>query len=388
MGKGWVAACALALCALGGTAHGYVLRKDASGTPVRWGDSVRFVVDPKIADQLGEPRALEAIQAALDSYRRALPNEHITLEQSAMEGIGFNGEGSLTKNSIVRPAQWPFQPEAIAVTVVTVDDHSHAILDADIALNPSRTFRVLPPGGEVGGPDDIQNTLTHEIGHAFGLAHNPDDPHAVMFPTAAPGETVKRILSDDDLAGLRALYDLPAPEGCASAPIAPWALLGLALVLIGRRRPRALAFAIACAVVSLPFAARAEPPATGPVLLAHVAKVRTLPPLQDGRPMLLMSEVVLKTDRCLAERCPETIVVRMPGGHYGHLLQYVEDDPLPKEGDAIGVLLQPDAPKGPLSLTQARVYALSRVRDFARFARALERRGVRVAPTTPRSGKP
>ena len=386
MGKGLWAGCALALFALGGVAQAYVLREDSGGKPVRWGGDVVFVVDPGLPQQLGEPHALDAVAAAVESYRKALPEQTIRLEHSSMAGIGFDGEGSLSRNSIVMPKEWPFQPEAIAVTVVTVDDHSHAILDADIALNPSRTFRLLPPGGEPNGPDDIQNTLTHELGHAFGLAHNPDDPGAVMYPTATAGETLKRVLSEDDLAGLRALYDLPPPEGCASVPFGPWALLGVALFLVLRRRPKALPALCAVFALALPFAARAEPP-QGPVLLAHVETIRTLPPANDGRPLLLMSEVVLKTDRCLQGSCPAQLVVRMPGGHFGHLTQFVEDDPLPGQGEVLGVVLEKAAPAAPLSLTQARVFALSRERDFACFAQLLELRRVEL-PRVPESRRP
>ena len=39
---------------------------------------------------------------------------------------------------------------------------------------------------------DIQNIVTHEIGHAVGLSHSPNDPQSTMFPTSKTGETLRR----------------------------------------------------------------------------------------------------------------------------------------------------------------------------------------------------
>nr|GMC67266.1 metalloendoproteinase 3-MMP-like [Ipomoea batatas] len=51
---------------------------------------------------------------------------------------------------------------------------------------------------------DIQSVATHEIGHLLGLGHS-GVPTAVMFPAIGYGET-KRLLDNDDIQGIRALY--------------------------------------------------------------------------------------------------------------------------------------------------------------------------------------
>lgn len=53
---------------------------------------------------------------------------------------------------------------------------------------------------------DLYSTVLHELGHGLGLGHGL--PSSVMSSTLAPG-TQRRALTEDDLAGLRALYGEP-----------------------------------------------------------------------------------------------------------------------------------------------------------------------------------
>jgi uncharacterized protein (TIGR03382 family) len=375
MGKTVAALCTIALLGIGVRAEAYVLRTDNSGHPVRWTHGVRFVVDPRLPDQLKEPHAIDAVKASLHSYETTLPDVKISLEQDTIIGLGYDADGVIERNSIQMPSDWPFQPEAIAVTVVTVDDSSHEIVDADIALNPNHVFRVLPPLGDPGGPDDIQNAVTHELGHAFGLAHNPEDPQAVMYPTASPGETVKRTLSSDDLAALGQLYDVaPQTGGCNGAGAAPIALFALAGLFLRRRKFVRLAGLAASllAVVLLPAAAHAAPVAT-PVLLAHVESSRTLPPSGSG-PKLVFTELTMHTDQCLSGSCPSTFTLRVPGGKWSHFEQWVDDAPVPQAGESLGLeLAAPDL--GLYSFSSAKVFHLADPQDFQRFASLMAAHG-------------
>jgi hypothetical protein len=104
------------------------------------------------------------------------------------------------------------------------DPASGEIYDADIELNEdNKTFVVCPDAGCGGSVDlntaDLENTLTHEMGHYFGVAHTPDDSNATMWSEASPGETIKRTIEADDNAGLCAIYPPGSlPEACRYTP--------------------------------------------------------------------------------------------------------------------------------------------------------------------------
>lgn len=123
---------------------------------------------------------------------------------------------------------------AYAVTLVWHDRSSGEIWDVDIEVNEElamlradgeHVYGVCPADGCPTGLVDLQNVLTHELGHYFGLAHTPDDPLATMWAEASADETIKRDLRPDDVAGLCAIY----PPGLLPAECDPTPRGGLAL---------------------------------------------------------------------------------------------------------------------------------------------------------------
>jgi hypothetical protein len=245
----------LSLAALPIAAHGYALKLDTAGKPVFWETSPTFVIDPGLAQRLGVPETEAAARAAVGTYAADLPQLGITLQVGTTHGVGYDPTpGAVNQNEIVPiDHDWPYDENAIAVTIVTVNPQTNEILDADIALNTAaHRFAALPADSQVGGLyDDLQNTLTHELGHALGLAHNNADSSVVMYPGAPTGQVSKRALAVDDKAGLTFLYGSPAAStppqgapavGCQSVAAGPWAIAAiLALVALSRRRAGALA---------------------------------------------------------------------------------------------------------------------------------------------------
>ncbi len=167
---------------------------------------------------------------------------------------------------------WEHGDLTIGLTTTTFSFNKGIILDADIEMNASQ------PGGSLGflftvvgspiceffpSPDcvatDLQNTLTHEIGHAMGLDH-VFEPLSTMEAAAPPGETNKRVIDVGTAAGFCDTYPRGLPPvqcvepgfpskklsaqsagtGCAAAPgaLLPGVLLS-AWALWLRRRARA-----------------------------------------------------------------------------------------------------------------------------------------------------
>ncbi len=112
---------------------------------------------------------------------------------------------------VVRETDWPsiVAPETLALTTILYDRSSGAILDSDTDMNGvSHAFSTSdPPPSD---HDDVQNTLTHEMGHLLGFAHSPV-MEATMFAMAAPGETSKRDLATDDIDAVCDTYPTGAP---------------------------------------------------------------------------------------------------------------------------------------------------------------------------------
>lgn len=111
--------------------------------------------------------------------------------------------------------QWLYPVGAIAITTATHIRSNGEILDADIELNAENyRFSTCEPSanGCVIG-QDLQNTLTHELGHVLGLDHPTDHPEATMFPSANTGDIDKRDLAADDVAGLCTIYPAGAATG-------------------------------------------------------------------------------------------------------------------------------------------------------------------------------
>ncbi len=110
---------------------------------------------------------------------------------------------------------WPYEPNGIALTTVTYDDRTGKIYDADIELN-GYYYRFNVVEETPSTYTDIQNTLTHEIGHMIGLDHTYNSS-SVMYPTARAGEIKKRELSQDDIDGVCDIYK--TENGCSCSTL-------------------------------------------------------------------------------------------------------------------------------------------------------------------------
>jgi hypothetical protein len=134
------------------------------------------------------------------------------------------------------------EPAALAITSVFAHKLYGEILDADVEVNGVNFVW----GDLVTTPDptrqDLQNALTHEMGHFIGLDHTcllgggtpPKDQNGdpiptclkasadvaatTMFASAQPGDVSKRTLEADDRAAVCAIYPAGAPDPLACTP--------------------------------------------------------------------------------------------------------------------------------------------------------------------------
>jgi hypothetical protein len=174
-----------------------------------------------------------------------------------------------------------YDATALAVTSDTANKKTGQIYDSDIEINATPTapwvWADVESDAGLSGDMDLQNAVTHEMGHLIGLDHTCYDPNSglpqpydnlgqpvpacpgsadvqatTMYPSARVGDTQKRTLAPDDQAGLCGIYPVadppppPSSEGCAScavgaAPAGGLSLMGLGLLatlLVRARRAR------------------------------------------------------------------------------------------------------------------------------------------------------
>ena len=155
---------------------------------------------------------------------------------------------------VFRKDEWNDRSDIIALTSVTHDKYSGVIYDADIEMNGVH-FIFTVTDNRFAVRADVQNTLTHEIGHFIGLDHS-FDMEATMYSAAGLGELSKRSLKSDDEAGLCTIYPISKAadakpcnrsnlgyftkgqgkidDGCChTAPSAPSTRSGLLLFVVG-----------------------------------------------------------------------------------------------------------------------------------------------------------
>jgi uncharacterized protein (TIGR03382 family) len=192
-------------------AQAYVLKTTDAGEAVRWTEvPVHFAVSTAGARDLALEEARAAVRQAFGPWTQA-GGTALTFAEDAptTRAVGFEPGGDNQNVIAWSRDAWPFEPDALAMTVTAFQEKSGKLVDADILINEEDYVWGVGASAE----NDLVNALTHEVGHFVGLGHS-EDPEATMFARAEPFETEKRTLSADDRAAVAALY----PGGTVAVP--------------------------------------------------------------------------------------------------------------------------------------------------------------------------
>jgi hypothetical protein len=169
-----------------------------------------------------------------------------------------------------RDDAWPYTnaTNALALTTVTYNFKTGEIYDADMEVNATQDLSV----DEDPSPFtfDLQSIITHEAGHFLGLNHSLDS-RATMWSEYSRGSKSFRTLSDDDIAGICAVYPPRTAAACNETPrqgfsptcgIAPTSGGSCAVAAAGAARSPWSAFALsaACGVAGATAARRRRKP--------------------------------------------------------------------------------------------------------------------------------
>jgi hypothetical protein len=270
----------IALLGSGELAIDYVPATNKSNAKLHWSGSCVFITpDSGGTKALAESDVIAALTAAASAWNdQAGTCSYLRYTVNPVEklDVGYDGKNVLK----FREDFWghggnkndPFKMAATAITTLMfIDDASRldngTILDTDIEVNAINYAMAVGcetrcrTNATSGVVEDLQNTLTHELGHVLGLGHTcyssdtdtasvpkdntgqpapncnlgaalpPTVTMATMYPFQVPMETSKRNLSPDDINGACTTYPIDHdPKVCAPVEIAP---KGCALVAGG-----------------------------------------------------------------------------------------------------------------------------------------------------------
>jgi hypothetical protein len=240
------------------------LRQSDLGEAQRWASDgpITIFIDPSI-DALGSG-ASDALMNAFGAWVGSvanLPKLRFETRRRSSPKVERDGVNSV----VYAPITIPGHRDDLAITIGYSDADTGRILEADVVINSGKSFAVLDDREKRRGAEDddndefsrcghrydLQNVITHEVGHFFGLGEDGDDLNATMFFKTGKCELKKRDLEPLDTTTMTGLYaqDVRSTEaetaaGCAASGAAAGrqggalGALALALLVAARRVPR------------------------------------------------------------------------------------------------------------------------------------------------------
>ncbi|NLE85090.1 MAG: matrixin family metalloprotease [Myxococcales bacterium] len=212
----------------------------------RWFTGEVVVTLDESLDALG-PQAEDALRAAFLAWQGTdaqLPVVRFVRGKGARPSLTPDGENSV----LVAPIDFDGHETDLAITIGFSHPRTGEITEADIVINSRHVFSILeqptsvttteaaalvPPranaalrplsclgdanGAACGQTYDLQNVLTHEVGHFWGLPEDFEDRGSTMYSCTSACEVHKRQLAHADIQALQVLYGTAPPGGCGGA---------------------------------------------------------------------------------------------------------------------------------------------------------------------------
>jgi len=332
-------------------ASAYDVKQTTGGQDVHWADGVvtfhpAFSMTPS---SVTSDQASTELATSISTWQTALADTGVmvALASDAATAAPHVNDGVNTVRFAMTAGDPDIEPGVLGLTFIAYRQSDGLAVDADVVLN-AVDFTWTTGEAACVKEYDVQSAMTHELGHALGMAHSIGHPEATMYATGQACETTKRVLASDDKAGLASIYAAPKDAspggGCASSSPTSGALFGVALALLAISRRRKAGIAIAGVLAVAP---------------AHAAQLRRLDPTDLARDAVMVirghvtevaaaddaafeTDSVVVVDACLAGACPEVATVRRRGGERDGIVVDVDAEAKAAPGDEVVMYLRQD----------------------------------------------
>lgn len=357
-------------------ASAYELKRTPAGALVHWEEaSVSYSIDPSVdaAVSGGASSTLSAMTGW--SGEVGAPSLH-----GALAGADAPTQPGLDRKNGVFFVPGGYEPagKALAITVLTYDNESGAILDADVVFNGAYAFAVLPTTVTDTAPPkevvtraaheteadtpaavqvrgtlstyDLEHVVGHELGHSLGMNDERTLTSSLMYRYSAPNDPSVRAPAADDVDGLSELYAKSGAEGCGGATVAPkkpssdaarvamLGALGLVLFVLLRARKGKAAFVVAATAAVALLAPRLEGrEAKASTAAAGHARAKVVTATTTSRAGMLRTTYALATTTCRTGSCPPAGHGSAWGGTEGRITQEINGAYAPRPGDEVDV---------------------------------------------------
>jgi hypothetical protein len=218
------------------------IKRAPNGDQVRWrrGDTT-IQIDASV-DRLGKA-ARDAVGKAFGTWiELGAHTPRLSFDNTKDAKLSLEPDG---KNTVlVAPITLEGHKDDLAITLAFWDERTGSIAEADIVINANVAFEIMNREGEDPHQNvddnlqahyqcdanayDLQNVLTHEVGHFMGLGEDMKEDVATMYYRSRRCETQKRTLEHTDSTAATSLYSTPADErqesraaGCTVSGPAP-----------------------------------------------------------------------------------------------------------------------------------------------------------------------
>lgn len=369
-------------------ADAYVVKKTSRGELVHWeSDIVEYTLDGSVASNVLSGDA--ATRESMTSWSGTVGAPELTVKAPSADSP-VKPQFDYKNGIFFMKGGYAPAGRALAITVLTYDNATGKILDADIIFNGSYRFAVLGAEApheaehsvtaagagarpsatdtvtheeevsEVGSLYDLHHVIAHELGHSLGMNDEMERKDALMYRYTAPNDPSLREPSSDDVAGLAELYSTKLEgkgNGCGAATVAPkkpgvganqiamfGALTLMAFLLFRARNDKRarLAFVGVAAAITV-----AMLPSVSGKSGVGVAKASEIEPgharakvvgtstmVADG---LFKTTYKLATVACRTSACPKLGHGEAWGGTVGNITQEVGGHYAPHDDDVVDV---------------------------------------------------